>query len=240
MKTRRRTVSYKRPLKDGNRANTDPLAVYYELVAVGEKRGRIDYHVYDKDQELVAEASMRVRGRDVSGKVNWMHNPVEEELEHVTDLIVSDFDENEIDTFVIKMVYDKKILEIIELTHEDLLADEELPGTEAAYRENDRRSRDEEYTVVLARDDGDMLTYEIYQQSRGGLPIGTATIDISQRQLTGFIDFREEGNVDDREYIAALLMQELDKEKDYDTMNLTVLHKNEPVEEMMFETEQVH
>lgn len=240
MKFRRQAVPYRKASIDRLEADTAAIPVFYELVAVGENRDSIEYHVYGKDREWVAEAFMRIDDRDVSGTVNWMHEPAEEEIEHVTDLIVSDFDENEIDTFVINMVYEREILETIELTHEELLAGEEWTGEEEVYGEAGWHSPSEEYTIVLARDDGDMLTYEIYQQSRGGLPIGTATIDISQRQLTGFIDFREEGSEDDREYIATLLMQELDKEKEYETINLTMLHRNEPIEEIMFQSEQVH
>ena len=84
---------------------------------------------------------------------------------------------------------------------------------------------------MLVRDDKDVLTYEIYQQSRGGLPIGTATVDISHRQLTGFIDFREPGGADDRELIAMLLMEELDKEKEYDSFNVSMMVKNRLIDE---------
>ncbi|CRF29119.1 Uncharacterised protein [Mycobacterium tuberculosis] len=72
------------------------------------------------------------------------------------------------------------------------------------------------------------------------MPIGTATVDISERQLTGFIDFREPGTTDDRELIATMLMEELDKEKDYEAINLTMMHNNRLIEEVLFETEYVH
>ncbi|WP_248924927.1 hypothetical protein [Paenibacillus hamazuiensis] len=216
-------------------------AVYYELVAVGENHNSVEYHVYDRDQNWLAEAFFTIDDRDVMGTVRWMVEPDEDGIEHVADLIVSDFDENEVDTFVINMMYEDDIVETIELAHEDLLDE-----VDAAWEAGDNaagerwKAAEDEYTVVLARDDGDMLTYEIYQQSRGGLPIGTATIDISQRQLTGFIDFREPGSEDDREQIATLLMRELDKEKEYETINLTLLHRNEPIEEILFESEHIH
>jgi hypothetical protein len=102
------------------------------------------------------------------------------------------------------------------------------------------QAESDDYTIVLARDDEDTLTYEIYRQSHGGLPIGTATIDISHRVLTGFIDFRDPASNDDLDTIAALLMQELDKEKEYDGINLTMLYQNEPIDEMIIECDQVH
>ncbi|MDQ1909751.1 hypothetical protein RAC89_04420 [Paenibacillus sp. GD4] len=235
-------------------ASRDEYSMEYELVIVGESRNAVEYHVYDQEQNWVAEAFVRILGSDVTGAVHWMLEPEEEDIDTVTDLIVHDFDSEEIDTFVLDMIYDDKVLETIELTHEELLdeAEEEalflLEPVDEVVLEDDLEEVDvlraeihaEDYSVVLARDDGDVLTYEIYQQSRGGLPIGTATVDISQKQLTGFIDFRDPGTTDDREYIATILMQELDKEKDYDTINLSMMHRNRLIEEMMFESEQVH
>ncbi|TBL81348.1 hypothetical protein [Paenibacillus thalictri] len=216
----------------------------YELVVVGEDQESVEYHVYDQDDIWIAEALLHIEGRDVYGSVNWLLEPLDEEIDQVADLIVSDFDEHEMDTFVINMIFENDVIETIELTHQDLLDDAdtaEWPYEKNGYEWEQKYSDlDDEYTIVLARDDGDMLTYEIYQQSRGGLPIGTATIDISQRLLSGFIDFREPGDENDREHIAALLMQELDKEKDFEQMNLTMLHKNEPFEELMLESEPIH
>lgn len=207
----------------------------YELVVVGEDEDTIEYHVYDKDENWIAEAFMHTDGADITGTVNWMIEPEEKELDVVADLLVLDFDEDEIDTFVIHMLYDNEVIETIELTHEDLLEESEQESNELT--EYGKKS---DYSIVLARDDGDVLSYEIYQQSRGGLPIGTATIDISQRQLTGFIDFREPGSEGDRELIATLLMEELDKEKDYEALNLSMMHRNRLIEEVLFETETIH
>ncbi|MFD0678166.1 MULTISPECIES: hypothetical protein [unclassified Paenibacillus] len=213
---------------------------FYELMIVAESRNKVEYHIYDELQELVAEASIRILGSEVSGTVTWMLEPDEDEIEAVANLLVSDFDEDEVDTFVLNMEWDKEIIETIELTHQDLFEDEVGNETESLWETVDGELENEDYTIVLARDDGDTLTYEIYQQSYGGLPIGTATIDISSRQLTGFIDFREPGNSDDRECISTLLMQELDKEKEFESFNVTMLFQNKPFEELMFETEAYH
>ncbi|NHN31226.1 hypothetical protein [Paenibacillus agricola] len=102
------------------------------------------------------------------------------------------------------------------------------------------QSAEEDYTVVLTREDGDTLIYEVYQQSHGGLPIGKATVDISNDQLEGFIDFREPGQLADRECIALLMMQELDKETAFESFNLTMLFQNQPFEEFVYEADQVH
>lgn len=208
---------------------------FFELVIVNETRNRIEYHIYDEGQELLAEAFMSLYGADVSGSVQWINEPDEDEIHAVADLIVSDFDEEEVDTFVIDMQFDGESVEIIELTHEDLLIDTDSDEI-GMLDEID----EEDYSIVLVRDDQDTLTYEVYQQSNGSLPIGTATVDISFRQITGFIDFREPGNDDDREYIATLLMRELDKEKDYDSFNLTMMYNNKPIDELRFELDQLH
>ncbi|MFD2613219.1 hypothetical protein [Paenibacillus gansuensis] len=307
--------------------DSDVEEVYFELVIVGESRNQVEYHVYSDTQVLVAEAFMTIYGSDVSGEINWMYPPEEEEIDAVADLIVSDFDENEIDTFVLDVEFEGELIDTIELTHKDLLdaqetisdlaldddeddddeygleyyadddddeeiivyyaddddvdddddfyyadddddddyayyadddddeeveeiytigdsdddldyyADDEDDELTAMYADDEAEIDEEDYTVVMARDDGDVLTYEIYQQSYGGLPIGTATMDISTQQITGFIDFREPGNGDDREFIATMLMQELDKERDYDSVNITMMYNDEPIDEVMFEVD---
>ncbi|MBD0381075.1 hypothetical protein [Paenibacillus sedimenti] len=206
----------------------------YELVIVSEKRNRVEYHIYDRESEMVAEAILHVYGTDVIGDIEWKFDPFDEEMDHVSELIVADFDEDETDTFIINMNYNGETIDTIELTHIDLLEEED-----SIWSDLQTPNRDD-YTVVLARDDGDTLTYEIYQQSHGGLPIGTATVDISERQLTGFIDFRHPGDSDDRELIATLLLEELDKEKEYETFNLSMLYRNKLIDEILFETEHIH
>lgn len=204
----------------------------YELVIVGEQRNQVEYHVYDQNKIWVAEALFKLRGLTCTGDINFMVNPNDEEIEAVADLVVSDFDENEVDEFQISVKHRGKEIETIELTHEDLLDLQEYNGGSELLSDD--------FTVSLARDDGDMLTYEIYNQAKGGLPIGTATVDIANRQLSGFMDFREMCSEDEREAVATLLMRELDKEKEYKELNLSVLHRNEKIDEMHFESEQVH
>ncbi|HZG57162.1 hypothetical protein [Paenibacillus sp.] len=208
-------------------------AAYYELVVVSETRNSIEYHVYDQEMEWLAEAVFRTRGTDCYGEVHFKFLPGEDEIEAVTDLIVSDFDDEEIDSFDISVLHDGNELERIELTHEDL-------ADEASFVEDDDELDEGDFTVTLARDDGDMLTYEIYNQQHGGLPIGTATIDIANRQLSGFIDFRDPFDEEERETVAMLLMRELDKEKEYKSLNLSVMHENVKIDELMYETDPVH
>lgn len=210
-------------------------AAYYELVVVAESKDRIEYHIYDQEMEWLAEAVFRTRGTDCYGEVRFNFLPGEDEIEAVTDLIVSDFDDETIDTFDIRVLHDGQELERIELTHEDL-------ATEAEDLDDELHDDDavDEYTVTLARDDGDMLTYEIYDRHSGELPIGTATIDIAHRQLSGFMEFRTPPDEEERELVALRLMRELDKEKEYKSLNLSVMHENVKIDELMFETDPVH
>jgi hypothetical protein len=221
------------------RRNTEQ-AEYYELVIVGENRNRVEYHIYGKDQQWVAEAFMTIHGPEVAGEVNWRFDPDEEQIAHVTDLIISDFDDQEIDSFSIEMKYDGQTVEQIELTHEDMLELDE--AAEQMHQENRRRwhRTDDMYSAVLARDDGDTLSYDIYRQDNGSFPCGTATIDIRGRQVSGFIDLRDPGSREDREQIATALIREIDKEREFDTFNLTMMHKNKPVDEVLFEMDMVH
>jgi hypothetical protein len=212
----------------------------YELVIVGEGRNKVEYHVYDEDHEWIAEALMKIHGTDVFGEIHWIFDPTGDDIEEVTELLVSDFDEDQIDTFVINHQFEDEIIETIDLTHVDLLEDQQEDSASNEANMQSEQTNADDYTVVLARDDEDMLTYEIYQQSHGGLAVGTATIDISKRQLTGFIDFRDPASTEDLDIIVALLLQELDKEKDYAGINLTMLYQNKAIDELSIECEQVH
>jgi hypothetical protein len=208
----------------------------YELVIVSEKRNTVEYHIYGPDRELIAEADVHILGTDVTGNVDWKSYPVDEEMELASELIVSDFNEDEVDSYFLTMTHQGEVIETYDLLHNDLYEDVDEAESPIQSTDPDR----DDYTIILARDDDDTLTYEIYQQSHGGLPIGTATVDISQRQITGFIDFRDIGSSDDRELIATLLLEELDKEKEFDSVNISMLHKNHLIDELLFETEQIH
>jgi hypothetical protein len=223
-----------------------------ELVIVGEEDNRIEYHIYGKKKIWLAEAMFVVEETEVFGDVNWMVKPSEDEMEAATELIVSDFDEEEIDSFLIEMRYQGVTLESIELTHEDMLALEnqwtnnenlgEVESTELRMYDTDSDHDGESrlYSVKLIRDDADALTYDIYDLSHTGLPVGRATVDISHRQLTGFIELHEPTRSKDREIVAIALLRELDKNKEYESFNVTMLHDNKRIEDILFENDSVH
>ncbi|EXX88476.1 hypothetical protein BG53_00285 [Paenibacillus darwinianus] len=203
----------------------------YELVTVNETGDRIDYHIYDDEGRWLAEASLDTASPDVEGIVRWVYEPSDEEIEMITELLVSDFDDTAVDSLFIDHRYEDEVLETVELTHEDLL---DTPLELISDQSED------DYDVILARDDNDVLTYEIFKQSAGGLPVGTATVDIESTRLTGFIEFSDRHNMEDAEAITSLLLRELDKEKDYDGLHLSLMYKNERVDEIVVDYEQVH
>lgn len=212
---------------------------YAELVIVGESRNKVEYHIYGSDREWLAEVFVRISGANAFAEIDWKYEPDDDEIEYIADLLVSDFDPDEVDTFRIDMKLDGETFETFELTREDLLEeadDQEEENEDIWLKYGDER----DYSVILVRDDGDTLTYDLYKQSHGGLPIGQATIDISSRELTGFIDFGDLESSVDREAVGALLMRELEKERDYSSLNLTMLVDNELIDEIWYETELFH
>jgi hypothetical protein len=206
----------------------------YELVLVGKKRNRLHYHVYDDRRRWIAEAHLRADDGKVTGSVGWRSLPDEEEIELVTELIVSDFDEDSVDEFLIDHRHDDELLETVELAHE------EVPETKSSHVKKAGMRGEANFTAKLIRDDGDTLTYEIRSKADGNRTIGTATVDIRERRLTGFIDFRDRRHAEDAGAIAAVLMRELDKEKEYDGLNLSLMYRNRLIDEFIVENETVH
>jgi hypothetical protein len=209
----------------------------FELVLVSERQNRIHYRIYTADGEEAADARLQYEMADIAGEVTWQFEPDDHEIEKITELLVSDYDEDTVDTFVIQHLYGDALLETVELTHERLLDEDE---DEQAVQHFGSKPA-ERYSVALVRDDGDVLTYEIYERASGSLPIGTATIDIQESRLSGFIDFRERNLADNAGAIAEVLMRELDKEKDeYHGLHLSLMYKNQFLDEFNIENETIH
>ncbi|QYR20695.1 hypothetical protein KZ483_23380 [Paenibacillus sp. sptzw28] len=215
---------------EANEEEAGEAALDFQLVVADKKRNRLRFHLFNEAGELAAEAFLRTSDSDVIGHISWEFEPADEEIERVTEMIVSKYNDDLVDTFVLDHRFEGELLETVELTHEDLL---DTPV------ENIGASGEDRFSVILVRDDVDALTYEIYEESES-LPIGTATVDIQSRRLTGFIDFRDRSFVDDAGVISSLLMRELDKEKDYNGLNLSLMHRNELVDELVFENDPVH
>lgn len=214
-------------LAEEEAAEAQTIPVRLELVIVGESGNRVEYHIYGPNKEWLAEAFFNLHEDDAVGEVKWMMRPTEEELDAAADLLVSDFEEEDIDAIVMHMIFEDELLETYELAHQSFL-------------DPSSGRQEKDFTVHLIRDDGDALTYDIYDQTRGGLPIGRATVDISQRKLTGMIDFRQPISSEEREWLASALLRELDKERDYESLSITMMHQNRRIEHILFENEPIH
>jgi len=212
----------------------------YELVLVGKRRNRLHYHVYDDRSRLLAEARLRAANGKVTGSVEWRREPDEDDIELVTELIVSDFDEDSVDEFLIDHRHDDELIETVELAYEEEQARKAGRGKKVGAAIKPGMRGEANFSARLIRDDGDALTYEIRSKADGNRTIGTATVDIRERRLTGFIDFRERRHADDAGAIAAVLMRELDKEKEYDGLNLSLMYRNKLIDEFVIENETVH
>lgn len=207
---------------------------FYELVPTRTGASQSEYHVYDEGREWVAELIVRQTGGGVVADVHWMFKPETEEMDTLADYIVDELEDRTLDGFRLNQRYEGTILESADYAPEDLTDGGEFTGEDVG------PSADRDYQVILARDDQDMLTYEIYGRN-SSYPMGTATVDISRKQLSGFIDFRDSSVPSgERERIAALIMQELDKEKNYNRISFTMLARNKPIDEVVFENEPFH
>lgn len=203
--------------------------VSFELVVVEEDEESAEYHVYDDNDSRIAKIYLGIEEGQVSGDVKWKYEPDEDAVSFITELVIRDFDDKQIHSFQLRHLHKGAVIETAEMTADDEDEDE---------RHFSWQAPDDPYDVVLVRDDGDALTYEIYDpEEDGSHPIGTATIDIHQRRLSGYIDFRDLIQIENAAEIAAILMRELDKERDYDGLNLSLMHRNEHIDDIVIDNE---
>lgn len=193
----------------------------YRLEIISESPTLVEYHIYDQEHEWLAEAVIRTSEKAVWGDFYWMFEPTTEEMETISELLASDFDDEVMERFIFKHIYENELVDTIE--YMEIVETQEM-----------------DYTVLLTRDEGEILTYEIYDESDGQFPVGTATVDIGHSVVTGFIEFHDPADTENMDNIAALLMLELDKEREYESINLTLLYQNMPINEISIECAPVH
>ncbi|MGG4398405.1 hypothetical protein ABEX25_29460 [Paenibacillus thiaminolyticus] len=92
---------------------------------------------------------------------------------------------------------------------------------------------DDRIHVILARDDGSALLYDIYRDQNGSLPVGEATISTDGPEMSGYIDFRVPGTGADRACIGQELACQLAKEKQVQSLHLTMMFHNEMIDELL-------
>ena len=95
----------------------------FDLIVIDEKDGRVEYHIVDQGANLIAEAIAVINDRDVHADIVWERLPSDHQMMEATDLIVSDFDEDEIETFQLDMKYKDRLIETVQLAHNRLLKD---------------------------------------------------------------------------------------------------------------------
>ncbi|MDK8188568.1 hypothetical protein QP794_00535 [Paenibacillus sp. UMB7766-LJ446] len=197
-----------------------------EMVSAG--RSISTYVFNDANGQEVAEASLKQYGADVQGEIHWYDDPAESYQDAAAELLVRELDEEIIDTITIRMWHQGQELESLEWVHRDF-ADE----VEIEYPEDleEIEAAEETCYVMLVRKDREFRIYELYLQERGGLPVGTATIDTSYADLSGYMDYEVPGTSAQRKSLVEVLMRELDKELEFDTLHLTMLYRNQIIDE---------
>ncbi|MEO2204236.1 hypothetical protein ABGV42_10810 [Paenibacillus pabuli] len=204
-----------------------------ELISAG--RSISTYVFNDSGGNELAEASLKQYGADIQGEIHWYDVPLESQLDAAAELLVRELDEEVIDTITLRMWHQGNELESMEWVHRDFVdTSEEEEYTEYEEWDNSYDEMDEaEDTcyVMLVRKDREFRVYELFLQERGGLPVGTATIDTSHADLTGYMDYEVPGTSAQRRDLVEVLLQELDKELEFDTLHLTMLYRNQVIDE---------
>ncbi|WP_145319267.1 MULTISPECIES: hypothetical protein [Paenibacillus] len=197
-----------------------------EMISAG--RSISTYLFNDVDGQELAEASLKQYGADAQGEIHWYDEPDENQLEAAAELLVRELDEDNIDTITIRMWHQGNELEALEWIHRDF--SEEFEDSHESDLD-ELEAPEETCYVMLKRKDREFRVYELFLQERGGLPVGTATIDTSHSDLTGYIDYEVPGTSMQRKSLVEVLMQELDKEMEFDTLHLTMLYRNQIIDE---------
>ncbi|NUU80265.1 hypothetical protein [Paenibacillus xylanilyticus] len=204
-----------------------------ELVTAG--RSISTYVFNDAGGNELAEASLKQYGADIQGEIHWYDVPLENQLDAAAELLVRELDEEVIDTITLRMWHQGNELESMEWVHRDFAneSDEEeyVEYEEWDNSDDEMDEAEDSCYVMLVRKDREFRVYELFLQERGGLPVGTATIDTSHADLTGYMDYQVPGTSAQRRELVEVLLQELDKELEFNTLHLTMLYRNQIIDE---------
>lgn len=201
-----------------------------ELVSAG--RSISTYVFNDANGQELAEASLKQYGADVQGEIHWYDEPAENYQDAAAELLVRELDEEIIDTITIRMWHQGQEMESAEWVHRDFADEDEIEFEEDL---EEIEAAEEACYVMLVRKDREFRVYELFLQERGGLPVGTATIDTSEADLSGYIDYQVPGTSVQRKSLVEVLMRDLDKELEFDTLHLTMLYRNQIIDEAKIE-----
>ncbi|MBY0201900.1 hypothetical protein [Paenibacillus cucumis (ex Kampfer et al. 2016)] len=209
-----------------------------EMISAG--RNLSSYVFNDVEGEEVAEATLKQYGADAQGEIHWYEEPDDMVQEAAAELLVRELDEEIIDTITIRIWHQGNELQTLEWVHrdfsEELEEDEEQDNSIDAIGDMIEPEEAEEACYVMLRNkDREFRIYDLFVQERGGLPVGTATIDTSHSDLTGYMDYDVPGTSVQRKTLVEVLMRELNKEIEFDSLHLTMLYRNQIIDEARME-----
>lgn len=237
--------------EDGNVVYEQGMENYFQLTITREMRDRVEYQIHNIAEDVIAEAIVHISGEDVTGEVIWEYDPTDAEVDGVTKLLVSDFDPDEIDTFAFVMYYDDEEVASVELTHNDLFDDDIVSDDhEGANYLDEMEDDDEEYVNVydddstdlyfeLIRDDVDVMMFDIYEDDgRKDSRLGMITVDLSETDVTAFVEFINPRDRHLREQIAYHFIDELDEEIGFESLTMTMQYDGEVIDEYHFDQDE--
>lgn len=239
----------------GAQRSVRPKGRKLELSLVEETDDKFEYRLRDHKKAWLAEATLRLRGSRGIGEVHWLAEPDEEDIDRVAELIAAEHEDSRIRSLIIEMYYEGEPLETVELKLEEPKkasqplgqSSQSQAGGQAAASNGGsanasgrtRGRKNEECEIVLVRDQGDTLTYNIFDPSDPS-PLGAAVVDLSQREVNGEVRFFTPQDELRREDIAYQLLREIDKEREFETCTLSMIENQQIVDEMVFESSPVH
>ena len=151
----------------------------YELVVIGDEGDEtMEYHIYEGSRKWIAEAILHCKNNKIRGEVIWRsHYPDKEEIAEVTDLIIDHLDTEEVEKISLDIKYGDESVETMEIMHGQ-------PPYKVGKIKNP-------YKITLVRDDGDVLTYDIFRSGNDRTHISRASIDITTSDVTGSVEMFE-------------------------------------------------
>lgn len=218
-----------------------------ELISAG--RFVSSFELQNEKGETIAHAVLKQYGTDIQGKVDWLKEPLEEELESAEELLVAEVDDGEIDTITIEMKYKDTMITILELVRQDHAPssdeaegpdwDEDGVELQSILDQDEEEAEAEESCYVrMIRHDQEIVSYDLFLQEHGGLPVASATVDISEAVVSGYMDFYIEPSEEHRHDLVLVLSKEIEKEVDIKQLHITMLYRNVVIDEMLLTSDE--
>jgi hypothetical protein len=207
-----------------------------QLAIVGESRHKVEYQLLGRDHHLIADAILTLYRGDVRGEINFHLEPTDSEIDEAVEIIVSDFDPDQIDTFYFTVFnHEQEKIAVLDLTHGDILdqEDEDVLYIDV-YEDEDE---DVQLDIDCVRDDIDAISYEVYEYDLDNHKelLGMVTIDVGQDEATAYMELLNPRDKKIREQIACRLIDELEDVASFDTLSITMAYQEEIIDEFVFD-----